>query len=230
MPPKKVVKEEPSDFEKQRLANIAERDKLLAKLEVQKNAAKVNSLSRPPKRPANAKPKSTPAKRIKQEDIAPRRTSSRLAGIQADSEVQREKEEKEYQAQREADIVRRQRRTDDLNLSDITVNGKSGSFFGSDAVLRPVAKPNERTFGDDEIRETSDKELKTLREKMSALEIWDAWEPNRIKITPERIYSASFHPTEEKAIVFMGDKLGHLGIVDASQKPEVSNGVKSTLR
>lgn len=227
MPPKKVVKEEPSDFEKQRLANIAERDKLLAKLEVQKNAAKVNSLSRPPKRPANAKPKSTPAKRIKQEDIAPRRTSSRLAGIQADSEVQREKEEKEYQAQREADIVRRQRRTDDLNLSDITVNGKSGSFFGSDAVLRPVAKPNERTFGDDEIRETSDKELKTLREKMSALEIWDAWEPNRIKITPERIYSASFHPTEEKAIVFMGDKLGHLGIVDASQKPEVSNGVKN---
>lgn len=227
MPPKKSAPEEPSDFEKQRLANIAERDKLLAKLEVQKNAAKINSLSRPSKRSANAKPKSTPVKRVKQEDFAPRRTSSRLAGIQADSEVQREKEEKEYKAQREADIVRRQRRTDDLDLGDITVNGQSNGFFGSDFVLRPLAKPNERTFGDDEIKETTDQELKMLREKMSGLEIWDAWEPNRIKITPERIYSASFHPTEEKPVIFMGDKLGHLGIVDASQKPDITPAVKN---
>lgn len=227
MPPKRSAPDEPSDFEKQRLANIAERDKLLAQLEVQKNAAKVNSLSKPARRPASNKSKSTPAKRVKQEDFTPRRTSSRLAGIQADSEVQREKEEKEYQAQREADIVRRQRRTDDLDLGDIVVNGKANGFFGSDFALRPLAKPNERTFGEDEIKETTDQELKTLRETMSGLELWDAWEPGRIKITPERIYSASFHPTEEKPVVFMGDKLGHLGIVDASQEPEVTQAVKT---
>lgn len=226
MPPKKAIQEVPSDFEKQRLANIAVRDKLLAELEVKKNAAKVGSLSKPPKRASTGKAKSTPAKRIKNEDIAPRRTSSRLAGIQADSEVQREKQEKEYEAQKQADIVKRQRRTDDLNLNDITVNGQVNGFFSSDVVLRPVAKPNERTFGEDEIKETTDKDLKSLREKMSGLEIWDAWEPNRIKITPERIYSSSFHPTEDKPIVFMGDKLGHLGIVDASQKPQYTQGVK----
>ena len=225
MPSRKATVEEPSDFEKQRQENIAARDKLLAELEVQKNAAKVGQLSKPAKRPASSKPKSTPAKRIKQEDFAPRRTSSRIAGIQADSEVAREKEEKEYIVQKERDIERRKRRTDDLNLGDITVNGAINGFFGSDAVIRPVARPHERTFGDHEVKETTDKELKSLREKMSGLEIWDAWEPTRIKITPERIYSASFHPTGEKPIVFMGDKLGHLGIVDGSQEPEVS-GVK----
>lgn len=227
MPPKRSVEEEPSAFEKQRLANIAARDKLLAELEVRKNAAQVNSFSRAPKRPAAAKSKSTPAKKVKKEEIVPRRTSSRLAGIQADSEVQREKEEKDYQAQKEADIIKRQRRTDDLKLSDITVNGRTNGFFGSDAILRPVAKPNERTFGEDEITETTDKDLRELREKMSSLEIWDAWEPNRIKITPERVYSASFHPSEDKPIVFMGDKLGHLGIIDASQRPEEFKGIKT---
>ncbi|KAK5101175.1 hypothetical protein LTS08_004781 [Lithohypha guttulata] len=222
MPPKRAAPEEPSDFEKQRLANIAERDKLLAELAVKKNAAQAGLYAKPAKRPASSKSKSTPAKRIKKEEIAPRRISSRLAGIQADSEVQREKEEKMYEEQKERDIERRKRRTDDLKLGDITVNGGISGFFGSDSLLRPVARPNERTFGDEEIKETTDKELKSLREKMSGLEIWDAWEPTRIKITPERIYSASFHPTEEKPIVFMGDKLGHLGIVDGSQKPEVS--------
>lgn len=219
---KRTQQEEPSDFEKQRLANIAARDKLLAELEVKKNAAQVALHSKPAKRPASSKPKSTPAKRIKKEELAPRRTSSRLAGIQADSEVQREKQEKEYIELKERDIERRKRNTDDLKLGDISLNSGINGFFGSDALLRPVAKPHERTFGQDEIKETTDKDLKALREKMSGLEIWDAWEPNRIKITPERIYSASFHPTEEKPIIFMGDKLGHLGIVDASQKPEVS--------
>lgn len=226
MPPKRSQQEEPSDFEKQRLANIAERDKLLAELQVKKNAAQAGLYARPAKRAAPSKPKSTPAKRIKKEDIAPRRTSSRLAGIQADSEVQREKLEKEYVEQKERDIERRKRNTDDLKLGDVTLKGGINGFFGSDAVLRPVAKPHERTFGEDEIKETTDKDLKELREKMSGLGIWEAWEPNRIKITPERIYSAAFHPTEEKPIVFMGDKLGHLGIVDASQEPEVS-GVKN---
>ena len=38
-----------------------------------------------------------------------------------------------------------------------------------------------------------------------------------IKITPERIYSLGFHPEPSKALIFAGDKLGNLGIFDASQ-------------
>ena len=40
-----------------------------------------------------------------------------------------------------------------------------------------------------------------------------------IKITPERVYSMSFHPTESKPLIFAGDKVGNLGVLDASQKP-----------
>jgi WD40 repeat protein len=45
---------------------------------------------------------------------------------------------------------------------------------------------------------------------------------SEIKITPERIYSLGFHPSPEKALIFAGDKMGNMGIFDASQTgPEV---------
>lgn len=214
---------EMSDFEKQRLANIAERDALLKKLTQEAQQA---GLYQKPSSNATAngagraQKKKTPVKREKKEDIAPRRTSSRLAGIVADSEVHKRKAEEEYELQKEAARAKRQRVAGDLALGDIAVNGKfhGTDLLGTDAILKGVAKPYERTFGEDEIKETTDKELKSLREKMNGLELWDAWEPTRIKITPERIYSMAFHPTTTKPLVFAGDKLGNLGIVDGSQK------------
>lgn len=38
-----------------------------------------------------------------------------------------------------------------------------------------------------------------------------------IKITPERVYSIGFHPTADKPLIFAGDKMGNLGLFDASQ-------------
>lgn len=209
---------EQSDFEKQRLANIAERDALLKKLT--QEAQHAGLYSKPPsagpqngqKRPARRK--EPPAKRVKKEaEVVPRRTSSRLAGIQADSEIAQHKAEVEYEKAKEVERQKRQRVTGDLNFAD------GASLIGTDVILKGVAKPYERTFDEDDIRETTDKNLKVLRERMSSLELWDAWEPNRIKMTPERIYSMAFHPTSTKPIVFAGDKMGNLGIVDGSQKP-----------
>lgn len=209
-----------SDYEKQRLANIAERDALLKKLTQEAQQAGLytkasvkstaNGTSQSHKRQRLAKP-------VKKEvDSAPRRTSSRLAGLTADSEVAKRKADREYEAVREAERAKRQRIAGDQDLGDILVNGKP--LLPVDVINRSVAKPYERTFGEDEIKRTTDKELKSIREKISGLALWDAWEPSRIKITPERIYCMSFHPTEAKPLVFAGDKLGHLGIVDASQK------------
>jgi hypothetical protein len=219
-----IAPPEISDFEKQRLANIAERDALLKKLtsEVQQaglyqkpsSKATTNGPGRPHKKQA-------PMKRVKkEEDFGPRRTSSRLAGIQADSEVAKRKADEEYEVAKEQARAKRQRISGDLALGDIVVNGKLNgtSLLGTDTILKGVAKPYERTFGEDEIRETTDKELKSLREQMNGLELWDAWEPTQIKLTPERIYSMSFHPTITKPLVFAGDKLGNLGIVDGSQR------------
>jgi WD repeat-containing protein 76 len=214
---------EVSEFEKQRLANIAERDALLKKLTSEAQQAGLYQ-KHPPKAAANGQSRphkqKAPAKRVKKEDFGPRRTSSRLAGIQADSEVAKRKADEEYEVAKEQARAKRQRVSGDLALGDIVVNGKLNgtSLLGTDTILKGVAKPYERTFGQDEIRETTDKELKSLREQMSGLELWDAWEPTRIKITPERIYSMSFHTMTTKPLVFAGDKLGNLGIVDGSQK------------
>jgi WD40 repeat protein len=48
--------------------------------------------------------------------------------------------------------------------------------------------------------------------------------PIGIKITPERVYAMAFHPSETKPLIFAGDKMGHLGVFDASQeKPETGD-------
>jgi WD repeat-containing protein 76 len=228
MPQSLTLTSEVSDYEKQRLANIAERDALLKKLTQEAQQAGLYTKP-PPKGTANGTDQSNKRKRsakpVKKEiDDTPRRTSSRLAGLTADSEVAQRKADREYEAVRDAERAKRQRIAGDHELGDILVNGTGWNvidgkpLLGVDVLNRSVAKPYERTFGDVEIKETTDKELKAIRQKMNALALWEAWEPTRIKITPERIYSMIFHPTEAKPLIFAGDKLGNLGIIDASQK------------
>ncbi|KAL8746403.1 MAG: hypothetical protein Q9190_001577 [Brigantiaea leucoxantha] len=210
---------EVSDYEKQRQANIAQRDQLLKQLALDAAQAGLAPSQKPkPAKSANSHKKKPAIKKIK-EEIVPRRTSSRIAGIEADSEVAKRKAEDEYVAAKEAEKVKRQRVSGPLDLSEVVVAGKEwdkNENFLVDVVSRG-AKPYHRTFGEEQVKETTDKELRALREKMSGLELYDGFEPNRIKITPERIYSLRFHPTPDKPLVFAGDKLGNLGIFDASQ-------------
>lgn len=79
------------------------------------------------------------------------------------------------------------------------------------------AEPGKRTFTDQDIKQTTDKHLRALREKISKMQLWENVEPNRIKITPERVYAMCMHPTTDKVLVFAGDKMGNLGIFDSSQ-------------
>ena len=237
-----------SEYEKQRQANIAERDALLKQLAL--DAAAVSfapkAASRPSTNGSKTHKKKTPIKKIK-EEIVPRRTSSRLAGLTADSEVAKRKADDEYVAVQEAAQAKRQRVSGPLDLSDIVVAGKQwnrSENFLVDMVSRG-AKPYERTFGEAEVKQTSDKELRALREKMSGLQLYEGFEPNSksivksstqpifilnsfqsgIKITPERIYSLAFHPSPDKPLIFAGDKLGNLGVFDASQ---TTNPIKGT--
>ncbi|KAI4257556.1 MAG: hypothetical protein LQ352_001621 [Teloschistes flavicans] len=218
-----MAKQEPvelSEYERQRQENIAQRDKLLKQLALDASSAGLGPGQKPkPARSANAHNRKKPAVKKIKEEIVPRRTSSRIAGIEADSEVAKRKAEEEYVAVQEVARVKRQRVSGPLDLSEVQVAGKGwdkNENFLVDVVSRG-ANPHERTFGHEEIKETTDKELRALREKMSALELYDGFEPNRIKITPERIYSLGFHPIAEKPLVFAGDKLGNLGLFDASQ-------------
>ncbi|MCJ1308717.1 hypothetical protein MMC25_002371 [Agyrium rufum] len=219
-----------SEYELQRQANIAERDALLKQLALDAAGAGLGPkpvVKKPASNGTRTHRKAPLAKRIKQE-VVPARKSSRLAGFTADSEVVKRKAEDDYTTAKEQERAKKQRVSGDLSLSDVVVSGKEwdkSQKFIVDIINRG-ANPYKRTFGEAEVQKTSDKELKAIREKMSGLELYDGWEPNQIKIVPERIYSMSFHPTPDKPLLFAGDKLGNLGIFDASQKPpklEMSN-------
>lgn len=176
--------QELSDFEKQRAANIAERDALLKKLTLEAQSSGL--FEKPTKKPSSEVSKSkkkTPVKKIKKEDETPvpRRTSSRLRGLAADSEIAKRKAEDEYQAAQEQERAKRQRISGDLNLGDIVVSGQkwdSANLLGTDTLLKGVGKPYERTFGDEDIKKTTDKDLKALRERMSDLQLWEHWDPS----------------------------------------------------
>ncbi len=209
-----------SEYEQQRQANIAQRDKLLKDLALDARAAGLGPkpVGRPSAKNGSTHKKKPAIKKVK-EDNGPRRTSSRLLGLTADSEVAKRKAQDEYLAVQEAARIKRQRNNADMNLGDVVVRGsdwdKNQNPF-VDVVSRG-ANPGNRTFGETEVKETSDKELRSLREQMSGLDLYDGFSPNEIKITEERIYSLGFHPTVDKALVFAGDKMGNLGIFDASQ-------------
>ena len=175
-----MAKQDFNEYEEQRRANIAERDALLRKLVL--DAADAGLGPKPAKSSVNAsKPqkKKVVAKRDKQE-LVPRRTSSRIAGIEADSEKAKRKAEEEYEAVQEAARIKRQRIAGDHQLGDIVVAGQSWpqseSFF--DGIIKRGAAPYERTFGETEVKATSDKQLRALREQMSSLELYDGFEPN----------------------------------------------------
>lgn len=190
--------EELSDFEKQRLANIAERDNLLKKLT---QNAQSSGVGLPPrsqtKKPLRDSPsssnknkkKAAPHPKIKDEvnEAGPRRTSSRLRGIAAESEVAKRKADDEYDAFQEAERAKRVRKSDAFSFDDMVVSGgrvEGGSLVGGLGLgLAGGEKSYERTFGEEDIKNTTDKDLKALREEMSGLQLWDAWEPNRISLS-----------------------------------------------
>lgn len=179
MAPVKKEKEEMSAFERSRLANIATNQAIVKDL----SSAAAKIAPKPvgrPKTPASRK-KAAPVKR---EEPRPTRTSSRLAGIEADSETQKRKAEVEYEFAVEQAKAKKLRVSGDLNFSDIVVDGKK--WNKDDGFLSGImrgAQPNVRTFTEDDVKETTDEGLKALREKMSGLEIYDGYEPNR-KLLP----------------------------------------------
>lgn len=171
-----------SDFEKQRAANIAERDALLKKLtqEAQSSGLFTKGPSTKSSRLStqSTKKKSTPRIKKENETPVPRRTSSRLAGLTADSEIAKRKAEEQYEAQKAVVQAKRMRVSGDLNVGDIIVGGQkwNGSLlFGGEDAAPPRYV---RTFGEEDIKKTTDKELKSLRERMSGLNLWEPWEPN----------------------------------------------------
>lgn len=208
-----------SEYELARQEKIAKNQQLLQQLQNDAQQTGLGPKSRARPAPSAGQKRKRAADKVKKEavDDGPRRTSARLQGIIADSEVARQKQEADNEAFVEQQKAKRQRVSSDINLVDAVVNGRTWNRAGNWLTAVGPANPGERTFSAQDVKSTTDKELRALRERMSSLQLWEGAEPNRIKITPERIYSLMFHPTRDKALVFAGDKLGNLGLFDASQ-------------
>jgi hypothetical protein len=172
----KMEKTEMSAFERKRLENIAANQAIIKDLST--TAEKMAPKSAPkPKKTATTRTKTTP---IKREAPVATRTSSRLAGVQADSETAKRKAEVEYEFEKEQAKAKKHRVTGDLNFSDIVVDGKK--FNKDESFLSGImrgAQPYVRTFDEEDVKETNDEGLKALREKMSGLELYEGYEPNR---------------------------------------------------
>lgn len=175
MAPVKKEREGMSAFERSRLANIATNQALVKDL----SSAAAKITPKPAPRPKSAAPRKKPT-HVKREEHRPTRTSSRLAGVEADSETQKRKAEVEYEFALEQAKAKKQRVSGDLNFNDIVVDGKKWSK--DDGFLSGImrgAQPNVRTFTEDDVKETTDEGLKALREKMSGLELYEGYTPNR---------------------------------------------------
>ncbi|KAI9150066.1 WD repeat containing protein [Paramyrothecium foliicola] len=211
---------EMSAFERKRRENMEANKALLT--DISATAKKIiPDKPKPAPRPAAPRKRNEPVKR---EPLRPTRMSSRLAGLQADDEVLKRKLEVEVETEAEKARQKKLRVSGDLSLNDIVVEGKKydrglDSFKG---IVRG-AQPGIRTFTEDDVKETTDEGLKELRQRMSSMKIYEHWIPNDIKITPQRIYALGFHPIEDKAVVFAGDKEGTMGVFDASQTPPEVN-------
>lgn len=174
MPPKK---EGVSLFEQRRLENIAANQALLK--DISQTAVKI---AKPAPAPRPARRKRSPAgkKRERPQRAAaiPTRASSRLKGEAA---VKREIDEDIPAALMPEKPAKRTRVSDDLSLDSILVEGrKFADDISALGALLPKrgAEPGVRTFDEDDVQQTTDKDLKRLREEMNNLTFYDKWAVN----------------------------------------------------
>ncbi|KAJ6021455.1 DNA damage-binding protein cmr1 [Penicillium herquei] len=79
-----------------------------------------------------------------------------------------------------------------------------------------VADQRARTFDRVDIQETSDADLKEVRQELGKLRLHDRdFRPWENKVTHGQITSMAIHPTETKALIYAGDNDGHLAFFEA---------------
>ncbi|GAP91569.1 putative WD repeat-containing protein [Rosellinia necatrix] len=210
-----MAPEKLSAFEAKRRENVANNAKLLK--DTADLGAKMRKAAAPTPRPAaTRKRKATepPAARTR---VMPVRQSARLASAGSESKDTLIKLE-DIPVELKDREPKRVRTNGDLKLSSLQVEGKRWANTDALASFVQGARPGVRTFTDEDIKETTDEKLKSLRQNLNDLTLHGGWQPNDIKITPERVYALTFHPMLDKPMVLAGDKKGTLGFFDGSQK------------
>ena len=222
-------------FERRRAENAKANNEILNS--ISKTSAKVFATKPATKSTTSTRPKRVRSEPAKRESPIPTRRSARVAGI--DSTAAHTKRELgddnalRYglgESAEQAHKAKKLRVSGDLSLSDMQVDGRwsapSLRGLGIGAPVKVPVQPGVRTFvaGDNGDGEADvNKEIQALRTELAALQLYDKFAVKDLKLTKERIYAMAFHPTEDKPLVFAGDKEGRLGIFDASQEVAAVN-------
>ncbi|KAH8167604.1 hypothetical protein CIB48_g643 [Xylaria polymorpha] len=163
-----------SAFEARRRENVANNAKLLK--DTADLGAKMRKAAAPPPRPT-----------------APRKRKAAEPAVRTPCHAHVPAELKDREP-------KRVRTNGDLQLASLQVEGKRWSSTEALASFVQGAQPGVRTFTDEDINETTDEKLKSLRQDLNDLSLFAGWQPN------------------DKPIVLAGDKKGTLGFFDGSQK------------
>ena len=154
-----------NEYERQRQENILKNKLLLQQLQLDSIALGSKPKSKP-------KPAHKPAPRKKKEsststtEHVPRRQSNRIARLPVDSGNAKRKYEEESAALEQAEREKRRRVEGDIKFD---VGGIDFSVKGA---------RYERTFTDEDVKNTENTGVKKLREKMMGLKLYERWAPN----------------------------------------------------
>ncbi|TGZ81239.1 WD40 repeat-like protein [Ascodesmis nigricans] len=219
---------EESEYEKQRRKNILANQALLAELALtspagpllsssaggaKSNRAKSSSSpGAPAKRAPRPKPKKEPTEHV------PRRTSSRLAGIPADSELAKKKRkaEDDEAVRVEREKEKKKQRIDERMKFVVPDLGWEGAKIVVRDEEEELKLEDEEDVKEEGSEDGEEKGINRIRARLGRLKLWEEFPVADLKITQERIYHMEFHPSRDKPLIFAGDKIGNLGILDAS--------------
>lgn len=156
--------EEVNEYERLRQENILKNRALLKQLQLDAASIGVSKKAVAPARSAPGPARKRAQKKAPEAPI-PRRTSSRLAGIPADLKSLKRKADNDnaaLQAAERANSIKRARIAGDLSfeLKKGLLGDAKGARF-------------EKSFTEEDVEGTSDKDLKSMRERMSGLELYE---------------------------------------------------------
>jgi WD repeat-containing protein 76 len=166
-------------FAERRAQNIEANNSELAKINAAKKL-KVPKAEKPKSRPLASRPrvKEEANYTSRREGLRATRQSSRIAGLNADDESLKRKLEEETVSLDKVP-VKKSRVDGDVSLGSISLEGKRWQNNLEDVKKMglgiPVrgAQPGERTFTDEDVKETTDGDLKNLRVRMSSLKLYE---------------------------------------------------------
>jgi len=212
--------DEMTEYEKLRQRNIEEREAMMRELKIQQLKEEASKAAGiyvhndgkyvATKRGLAAQPRS--------KEILPPRKSLRLQNISAETGLQLpEKEPTSYFQYKEYDADPDRHPLEDLELKDIiSSRNKSGDTEKMSTILSSMTKGLE--LENMTISKTDNESLRQLQKlKITADQV--------AKVTPNRIFSLTVHPTESKLLIAAGEKWGGVGIWDANDYTSETHGV-----